>query len=48
MTSHDARTRHIMTSELMKKFAVTAVHILETMIPLIRDAVELQVYFHLP
>ncbi|XP_045189028.2 uncharacterized protein LOC123546644 [Mercenaria mercenaria] len=43
MTAHSARTQHIMTAGLMKKFTVTASHIVKTMIPMILDAVtELQ------
>lgn len=49
MTAHAARTQHLMTSGLMKKFTVTAAHIVNTMIPLILDAVELEVdlFIHL-
>lgn len=42
MTAHAARTQHLMTSGLMKKFTVTAAHIVNTMIPMILDAVELE------
>ncbi|XP_053406926.1 uncharacterized protein LOC123546645 isoform X1 [Mercenaria mercenaria] len=43
LTAHSARTQHLMTSGLMKKFTVTAAHIVNTMIPMILDAVvELQ------
>lgn len=44
MTAHDARTLHLMTSGLMEKFTVTAAHMVNTIIPLILDAVELGVY----
>jgi len=43
MTAHSARVRHTMASGLMKKFTVTAFRIIDTMIPMILDAVELQV-----
>jgi len=43
MTAHSARSQHLMASGLMKKFTVTAFHIIDTMIPMILDAVELQV-----
>ncbi|XP_052236501.1 uncharacterized protein LOC127848219 [Dreissena polymorpha] len=42
MTAHSARSQHLMTSGLMKKFTVTAGHIVNTMVPMILDAVELQ------
>ncbi|XP_052771064.1 uncharacterized protein LOC128210751 [Mya arenaria] len=42
MTAHSARTQHLMTSGLMKKFTATSFHIVKTMIPIILDAVELQ------
>ncbi|KAH3786251.1 hypothetical protein DPMN_164357 [Dreissena polymorpha] len=42
MTAHAARSQHLLTSGLMKKFTVTAGHILKTMIPMILDAVDLQ------
>lgn len=47
MTAHEARTQHVLSSGLMKKFDVTAAYILETVIPTIRDAVELQAYLPL-
>lgn len=42
-TANNARTQHLMTSGLMKKFTVSANHIVHTIIPMILDAVELQV-----
>ncbi|XP_052236492.1 uncharacterized protein LOC127848212 [Dreissena polymorpha] len=42
MTAHAARSQHLLTSGLMKKFTVTAGHIIKTMIPMILDAVDLQ------
>ncbi|XP_060551086.1 uncharacterized protein LOC132712689 [Ruditapes philippinarum] len=43
MTAHSARTQHIMTAGLMKKFTVTTAHIVNTLIPMTLDAVtELQ------
>lgn len=44
MTAHSARSQHLLTSGLMKKFTVTAGHIVKTMIPMILDAVELEVF----
>lgn len=41
-TANNARMQHLMTNGLMKKFTLTARHILDTMIPMILDAVELQ------
>lgn len=42
MTAHAARTQHLMTAGLMKKFTVTAAQIVNTMIPMILDAVDLE------
>ncbi|XP_060560833.1 uncharacterized protein LOC132720672, partial [Ruditapes philippinarum] len=41
-TANNARTQHLMTIGLMKKFTLTAGHIVNTMIPMILDAVELE------
>lgn len=41
-TANNARMQHLMTNGLMKKFTLTARHILDTIIPMILDAVELQ------
>ena len=43
MSAHGSRTLHMMTVGLMKKYYGASVHIIETMIPLIMDAVELEV-----
>ncbi|XP_060551082.1 uncharacterized protein LOC132712688 isoform X2 [Ruditapes philippinarum] len=43
LTAHSARAQQLMTNGLMKKFTVTAAHIVKTLIPMIIDAVvELQ------
>ncbi|XP_053406936.1 uncharacterized protein LOC128559426 [Mercenaria mercenaria] len=39
LMAHSARTQHLMTSGLMKKFAMTSAHIVDTMIPQLSDAV---------
>ncbi|WAR27641.1 hypothetical protein MAR_013345 [Mya arenaria] len=41
LTAHDARAQHLMTSGLMKKFTMTSKHVVQTLLPMIRDGVEL-------
>ncbi|XP_052782945.1 uncharacterized protein LOC128219170 [Mya arenaria] len=42
LTAYDARAQHLMTSGLMKKFTMTSKHVVQTLLPMIRDGVELQ------
>ncbi|XP_052788384.1 uncharacterized protein LOC128223142 [Mya arenaria] len=41
LTANDARAQHLMTSGLMKKFTMTSKHVVQTLLPMIRDGVEL-------
>jgi hypothetical protein len=44
MTAHSARTHHLITGNLMKRFIIITEHIVNIMIPIILEAVtELQV-----
>ena len=45
MTAHAARSAQMETSGIMKQFMVTAEHIVNTVIPMIKDAVELEVWW---